>query len=100
MPALQCRDCGIRQIKRNIAIPARAIGDDRPYKFVLFPVDVSDKFTFGTHPTEWALHATPIQNRISITTLNPQFTAVKFKVNVYRKSAESCEHLSENKPVL
>ena len=74
--------------------------DGRPYKIVLFPVDVSDKFTFGTHPTEWALHATPIQNRISITTLNPQFTAVKFKVNVYRKSAESCEHLSENKKLL
>ncbi|MCL2183268.1 MAG: hypothetical protein FWB85_07345 [Chitinispirillia bacterium] len=35
--ALQCRDCGIRQIKRNIAIPARATGDGRPYKTVLFP---------------------------------------------------------------
>ncbi|MCL2184117.1 MAG: hypothetical protein FWB85_11690 [Chitinispirillia bacterium] len=51
----------MRQIKRNIAIPARAIGDDRPYKIVLFPVDVSDKFPFIAHPTVGALRATPLQ---------------------------------------
>jgi len=45
--------------------------DGRPYKIVLFPVDVSDKLSFGTHPTVGALHATPLQNRISITPLNP-----------------------------
>jgi len=63
-------DAGIAlyvEIKRNIVIPAGDRGRSPLQNRFVFIIHYNNKLAFGAHPTEGALHATPLQSRISIT---------------------------------